>query len=163
MTDNASALVATPTVVLHGKTRWSETLSDYVFRDGIEFTVTFEGKQPITHREGSRCLSRTTGDLPTAEPIAKTKATFTRQVRLEEEGKDRTAWFCTRCLIQLPKNKLASEQIEALRLKGQTPKEEAADKAAVTQKVTASKPVTKPAGSRINRPGRPAKATSRRS
>lgn len=129
------------TIVLHGKTRWSETLSDYSFRDGVTHTVTFASKGAITHREGSRCLNRTTAAPPVPETIEATRKEFDKQVKLEADGKDRTAWFCTRCLIHLDPAKKADEQLAKAESK--------------PEPVAAAKPVApKTAGSKITRPKR---------
>jgi len=152
----------TETVVLHGKTRWSESLADYVFRPDIEFTTTFPGKYAVTHREGSKCLSRTPGEMPTPEPIAKTKGVFENEVERQRAGEDRTAWFCTRCLIHLPADKLAAEQIAARAAKAVTTDEFNTGPAEPEplEAVAAAKP--KPAGSRITRPSRGRKAPAKK-
>lgn len=156
--------MSTNTIVLHGKTRWSESLSDYSFREGVEMTVTLPGKQPITHRENARCLSRTTfAEPPQPTPFAKTKAEFAKQVKLEAEGKDRTAWFCTRCLIHLDPSKKADAQLEAEKAKAAAvkPANDQWNTGPGAQTPAPKKTASKPVGAKVTRPRR--QAASKRS
>lgn len=77
----------------------ADKLSDYVFRDGVTHTMRYSGKNAITHNADGKCLSRGQ-ELPERIEVSEAEEEFGRQVAREERGDDRTAWFCTRCLIR---------------------------------------------------------------